>query len=50
MLVLVGLAVALGSVAPWWVWPLLVILEGVVFLALGNHWAGKDALARESHE
>jgi fatty acid desaturase len=50
MLVLVGLAMAFGSVGPWWVWPLLVILEGVVFLALGNHWAGKDALAIESLE
>lgn len=50
MLVLVALAVAFGSVAPWWVWPALVILEGIVFLVLGNRWAGRDALAREEQE
>ena len=32
------------------VWPLLVILEAIVFLVLGNRWAGQDALAREPQE
>ncbi|MGO4299754.1 hypothetical protein [Leifsonia sp. RAF41] len=47
MLVLVALAIAFRAVAPWWVWPALLVLEGVVFLILGNRWAAKDALRRE---
>lgn len=50
MAVLVVLAVIFGAVASWWVWPMLVIGEGVVFLLLGNHWAGKDALARAAED
>ncbi|WP_431221231.1 hypothetical protein [Leifsonia xyli] len=47
MLVLVALAIIFGAVAPWWVWPALLIVEGIVFLILGNRWAAKDALRRE---
>ena len=47
MLVLVALAIAFGAIAPWWVWLVLVALEGVIFLFLGNYWAGKDALVND---
>jgi fatty acid desaturase len=46
MILLVALAVAFGNIAPWWVWLLLLICEGVVFIVLGNHWASKDALKK----
>lgn len=50
MVALVALVVVFGSVAPWWTWPLLVFLEAIVFLVLGNRWAGKDALAMDSSD
>lgn len=49
-LVLIALAVALGPVTPWWVWPILVVLEGIAFLVLGNRWATQDALAKDFDE
>jgi predicted DNA repair protein MutK len=47
MLVLVVLAILFGAVAPWWVWPVLVVCEGIVFLVLGNYWAAKDSHRRD---
>ncbi|AGW41756.1 hypothetical protein O159_17130 [Leifsonia xyli subsp. cynodontis DSM 46306] len=48
--ILVILAIAFGAVAPWWVWPLMLLIEGIVFLVLGNHWADKDALEKAQRE
>ncbi|WP_426515572.1 hypothetical protein ACPPVQ_13270 [Diaminobutyricibacter sp. McL0618] len=45
--VLVAAAVIFGAIAPWWLWLLLLAVEGVIFLILGNYWAGRDALAAE---
>jgi fatty acid desaturase len=50
MAVLVALAVTFGSTAPWWTWPLLVVLESIVFLVLGNRWAVKDALSMDASD
>jgi hypothetical protein len=50
MLVLVTLAVIFGAVAPWWLWLVLLAIEGTLFLVLGNYWAGRDALEAESRD
>jgi fatty acid desaturase len=50
MTVLVALAAIFGTVAPWWLWLVLLAFEGIVFLVLGNYWAGRDALAAEAFE
>lgn len=43
--VLVALAIIFASVTPWWLWLVLLGLEAVIFLILGNAWANKDAVA-----
>ncbi|MBW8872856.1 MAG: hypothetical protein JF618_12095 [Leifsonia sp.] len=50
MLVIIALAIAFGAVAPWWIWPPLVVAEALVFLLLGNHWADKDAIERTNRD
>ncbi|MFF1879424.1 hypothetical protein [Leifsonia sp. NPDC058230] len=46
----VASALIFGAVAPWWLWLVLLAAEGVVFLVLGNYWAGQDAVAAENRE
>ena len=50
MAVLVALAICFGGIAPWWLWLVLVMVEAIMFLALGHYWAGRDALAEEQRE
>lgn len=43
-------AVVFSGSAPWWVWPLVVIVEAVALVLIGNRLADRDALAADRAE
>lgn len=47
MLLLVVLAFTFGAVVPWWIWLVVLAVDGTIFLVLGNFWAGRDAVATQ---
>lgn len=48
----ITIAIILGIVfwnfVPLWVWNVVIVGDLIVFLIVGNHWANKDALAKQS--
>ena len=46
MLLIVALAIAFGAFVPWWTWLVVLGLEAILFLYLGDHWARVDAMRR----
>jgi uncharacterized membrane protein YfcA len=40
-------AIALGDRVEWWVWPVLVVIDLIVFAFIGSYLADRDALVAE---
>jgi hypothetical protein len=44
LLLLMIAAIVVGGSAPWWLWPILVLIDLLIFAVVGHTWANRDAV------